>query len=65
MGKYEQTEEVLETIKAIDHPMASVVDVLVSICSYAGTGNVLKIQELLHNCTERTEVDDDETKGGD
>ncbi|CDO53664.1 hypothetical protein DV451_001774 [Geotrichum candidum] len=62
MGKYEQTEEVLETIKAIDHPMASVVDVLVSICSYAGTGNVLKIQELLHNCTERTEVDDDETK---
>lgn len=62
MGKYEQTEEVLETIKAIDHPMASVVDVLVSICSFAGTGNVLKIQELLHNCTERTEVDDDETK---
>ena len=42
--------------------MASVVDVLVSICSYAGTGNVLKIQELLHNCTERTEVDDDETE---
>lgn len=60
MGKYEQTEEVLETIKAIDHPMASMVDVLVTICSYAGTGNVLQIQKLLHNCTERTETEENE-----
>lgn len=60
MGKYEQTEEVLETIKAIDHPMASMVDVLVTICSYAGTGNVLQIQKLLHNCTERTETEESE-----
>lgn len=60
MGKYEQTEEVLETIKAIDHPMSSMVDVLVTICSYAGTGNVLQIQKLLHNCTERTETEEPE-----
>lgn len=60
MGKYEQTEEVLETIKAIDHPMSSMVDVLVTICSYAGTGNVLQIQKLLHNCTERTEAEENE-----
>lgn len=65
MGKYELTEEVLETIKAIDHPMSSVVDVIVSICSYAGTGNVLQIQKLLHQCTERTENSEEEKDEGD
>lgn len=60
LGKYERTEEVLETIKAIEHPISSVVDVLVTICSYAGTGNVLQIQKLLHNCTEKIESDEDD-----
>lgn len=60
LGKYQLTEEVMETIKAIDHPISSVVDVLVTICSYAGTGNVLQIQKLLHNCTTKVEVDEDE-----
>lgn len=58
LGKYESTEAVLETIKAIEHPISSVVDVLVTICSYAGTGNVLQIQKLLHNCTAKVEADD-------
>lgn len=65
MGKYEKTEEVLETIKAIDHPMSSMVEVLVTICSYAGTGNVLQIQKLLHNCTERTEVEEKDDEEND
>ncbi|VVT56450.1 uncharacterized protein SAPINGB_P005064 [Magnusiomyces paraingens] len=60
LGKYERTEEVLETIKAIEHPISSVVDVLVTICSYAGTGNVLQIQKLLHNCTEKVETEEEE-----
>ena len=28
---------------------------LVDICAYAGTGNVLKIQSLLHICSEHYE----------
>ena len=32
--------------------MRSVAKVMVDMCAYAGTGNVLKIQELLHICSE-------------
>jgi 26S proteasome regulatory subunit N1 len=28
---------------------------LVEVCAYAGTGNVLKIQNLLHICSEHYE----------
>lgn len=57
MGKNEETEEILETLKAIDHPIAQVADVLVTVCSYSGTGNVLQIQKLLQRCTSRPEED--------
>ena len=30
------------------------------MCSYAGTGNVLKVQTMLHHCTEHLNVDDKE-----
>ena len=36
IGKQEQAEAVLETLKAIDHPLGKQVGVLVEICSYAG-----------------------------
>ncbi|ANB11794.1 proteasome regulatory particle base subunit RPN1 [Sugiyamaella lignohabitans] len=55
MGKYEDTEEVLETLKAIDHPISQIIEVLLTICSYSGTGNVLQIQKLLQDCTTRPE----------
>jgi 26S proteasome regulatory subunit N1 len=55
MGKSDDTEQVLETLKAVDHPIARIVEVLVTICSYSGTGNVLQIQKLLHDCTARAD----------
>jgi 26S proteasome regulatory subunit N1 len=55
MGKYEQTEEVLETIKAIEHPISQIIEILMTICSYSGTGNVLQIQKLLQDCTTKFE----------
>lgn len=53
MGKTEQVEDVLETIDAIDHPISKTLKVLVNICAYAGTGNVLQIQSLLQMCTAK------------
>merc|ERR1712038_583929 len=35
---------------------------LVEICAYAGTGNVLKIQQLLHICSEHYEQDKETPK---
>ena len=62
-GKQEEGEVVLETLKAIDHPIAKPTAVLADICAWAGTGTVLKIQELLHICNDH--IEDDEEKKGD
>lgn len=62
-GKQEEGEVVLETLKAIDHPISKPTAVLADICAWAGTGTVLKIQELLHICNDHIEDDDEEKKG--
>ncbi len=52
LGKTEtEAEVILETLAVIDHPIGRDAATLVKVCSYAGSGNVLKIQELLHICT--------------
>jgi len=61
-GRQEEAEVVLETLKAIDHPMAKPTSVLAEICAWAGTGTVLKLQELLHICNDHIE-DGDDKKG--
>lgn len=50
-GKQDASDATLEILKAINHPIARQATVLVDIFSYAGTGNVLKIQGLLHICS--------------
>ena len=58
-GKQEEVDVILETLKAIDHPMSNPTSVLAEVCAWAGTGTVLKLQELLHICNEHIEGDDD------
>ncbi|GMM28369.1 proteasome regulatory particle base subunit [Martiniozyma asiatica (nom. inval.)] len=60
MGKYDQVEDVLEAIDAIEHPISKSLRVLITICAYAGTGNVLQVQELLSMCTSKPSDDDDD-----
>ncbi len=62
-GRQEEVEVVLETLKAIDHPMAKPAAVLAEVCAWAGTGTVLKLQELLHICNDH--IEDGEDKKGD
>ena len=61
-GRQEEVEVILETLKAIDHPMAKPAAVLAEVCAWAGTGTVLKLQELLHICNDHIE-ESDEKKG--
>jgi len=61
-GRQEEVEVILETLKVIDHPMAKPAGVLAEVCAYAGTGTVLKLQELLHLCNDHIE-DGDDKKG--
>jgi len=62
-GQQEEVDVILETLKALDHPMAESASVLTEVCAWAGTGAVLKIQQLLHNCNELIEDESDEKKG--
>ena len=61
-GRQEEVDVILDILKAVDHPMAKPTAVLASVCAWAGTGTVLKLQELLHICNEHIE-DKDENKG--
>lgn len=61
-GQQEEVDVILETLKAIDHPMSKPTSVLAEICAWAGTGTVLKLQELLHICNDHIE-DSDDKKG--
>jgi len=62
-GQQEEVDVILETLKALDHPMSKPTSVLTEVCAWAGTGNVLKVQQLLHICNEHIEEDSDEKKG--
>ncbi|KAF8316845.1 26S proteasome regulatory complex, non-ATPase subcomplex, Rpn1 subunit [Clavulina sp. PMI_390] len=52
VGRQDASDATVETLKAIPHAIAKQAQILVDICSFAGTGNVLKVQSLLHHCAD-------------
>ena len=48
-------EAIIAALEVIPEPFKSMATTLVEVCAYAGTGNVLKIQHLLHICSEHHE----------
>jgi 26S proteasome regulatory subunit N1 len=62
LGKQEAAEVIVAGLEVLTDPFQSMAKTLVDICAYAGTGNVLKIQSLLHICSEHHEpAEKDET----
>lgn len=55
LGKQEAAEAIIATLEVLPEPYRSMSTTLVEVCAYAGTGNVLKIQHLLHICSEHYE----------
>jgi len=51
-GRGEKGDAMLEALKTIDHPMGLYTSVALETSAYAGTGDVLKIQKMLHLCAE-------------
>ncbi|KAF8551426.1 26S proteasome regulatory complex, non-ATPase subcomplex, Rpn1 subunit [Imleria badia] len=56
VGLQDASDATLETLKAIEHPISRQAQILVEVCSFAATGNVLRIQKLLHLCGEHLEA---------
>ena len=61
-GLQEGSDATIITLKAIEHQIAQTAVVLVDMCSFAGTDNVLKVQELLHYCDEHIDKTPKEKK---
>ncbi|OTA63638.1 26S proteasome regulatory complex, non-ATPase subcomplex, Rpn1 subunit [Hypoxylon sp. EC38] len=61
-GRQEEVDVILETLKAVSHPMSRPTQILCEVCAWAGTGAVLKIQELLHICNEHIDSDSEDKK---
>ncbi|KAF4563925.1 proteasome regulatory particle base subunit [Pleurotus pulmonarius] len=52
LGKQDASDATIETLKAIEHPVSKTAQILVEACAFAATGNVLKVQAMLHHCDE-------------
>jgi 26S proteasome regulatory subunit N1 len=57
LGQQDASDATVETLKAIEHPMSKSIQIMVDVCSFAGTGNVLKIQNLLHHCNDHLDAE--------
>ena len=56
LGQQSKVETTLEVIKCLEHKnMSEFVSLVIETCAYAGSGNVLNIQKLLHQCAEHKE----------
>lgn len=56
LGQQSLVETSLEVIKMLPHKnMAEFVALVLETCAYAGSGNVLNVQKLLHLCAEHKE----------
>ncbi|PVU93097.1 hypothetical protein BB561_003471 [Smittium simulii] len=67
-GRVEESDATIETLKVLDsHPIGEQASVLVQVCSYAGTGDVLQIQKLLEiaGAHPASEPDDQDLKDSD
>ena len=46
----------LEAIRTVTHKIGKYAEITLNTCAYAGTGNVLKVQEMLRICAEHLTV---------
>lgn len=51
-GKQELVDSTVAAISAMNYSISTTTKILLEICAYAGTGNVLKIQSMLHHCSQ-------------
>ncbi|CAE6540545.1 unnamed protein product [Rhizoctonia solani] len=58
LGRQDASDATIEALRAVSHPVAKQALVLVEMCSFAGTSNVLKVQRMLHECNDHLEGDD-------
>merc|ERR1740139_1561534 len=59
LGQMEKADAMIEALRTIEHKISKFAVLMLESCAYAGSGNVLKVQEMLHQCTEHLTEDAD------
>lgn len=55
LGKQGAADLTLEALKALPGTHSQFASLIVESCAYAGSGNVLKVQKMLHTCSDHLE----------
>jgi 26S proteasome regulatory subunit N1 len=63
IGGQDKSDVIIETLKIIQHPCSKQAQVIVEMCSFAGTSNVLNVQSMLHYCTEVVDKEKEKENG--
>lgn len=57
LGQMEKADAMMEAVRTIEHKISKYAVIMLETCAYAGSGNVLKVQEMLHQCAEHLTED--------
>lgn len=57
LGQMEKASAMVEAVRTIEHKISKYAVLMLETCAYAGSGNVLKVQEMLHQCAEHLTED--------
>jgi len=57
LGQMEKADAMIEALRTIEHKLSKYAVILLETCAYAGSGDVLKVQEMLHHCAEHLTED--------
>ena len=50
MGQQNRCDATLDALGMIEHPIKKFIEVMVTSAAYVGSGNVLKVQNMVHEC---------------
>ena len=50
MGQQNKCQATVEALKIVSHPIKKFIEILLISTAYVGSGNVLKVQTLMHDC---------------
>jgi 26S proteasome regulatory subunit N1 len=50
MGQQNKCEATVEALEIVSHPIKKFIEILIISTAYVGSGNVLKVQRLMHEC---------------
>ncbi|GBP85213.1 26S proteasome non-ATPase regulatory subunit 2 [Eumeta japonica] len=65
LGCKERTEATMAALEVLPEPQQSLCQTTLSMCAYAGTGDVLVVQQMLHICSKHYETENEQSSTED